>query len=84
MQNSEVTNKEHYGMLWYFPEWSILHGLLARAPLCHISLRPLQKINVRPCLHGVGDPGQVGRIHHPRKRVLDEICCLDSSTLNAG
>ena len=20
----EVTNKEHYGMLWYFLEWSIL------------------------------------------------------------
>ena len=24
------------------------------------------------------------RIHHPRKRVLDEICCLDSSTLITG
>ena len=23
MQNFEVTNKEHYGMLWYFLEWSI-------------------------------------------------------------
>ena len=23
MQNFEVTNKEHYGMLWYFVEWSI-------------------------------------------------------------
>ena len=22
-QNFGVTNKEHYGMLWYFPEWSI-------------------------------------------------------------
>ena len=22
-----VTNKEHYGMLWYFLEWSILHNL---------------------------------------------------------
>ena len=22
MQNFEVTNKEHYGMLWYFLEWS--------------------------------------------------------------
>ena len=24
MQNLGVTNKEHYGMLWYFLEWSIL------------------------------------------------------------
>ena len=23
MQNFGVTNKEHYGMLWYFLEWSI-------------------------------------------------------------
>ena len=23
MQNFWVTNKEHYGMLWYFLEWSI-------------------------------------------------------------
>ena len=23
MQNFRVTNKEHYGMLWYFLEWSI-------------------------------------------------------------
>ena len=24
MQNFGGTNKEHYGMLWYFLEWSIL------------------------------------------------------------
>ena len=24
MQNLGVTNKEHYGMLWYFLEWSIV------------------------------------------------------------
>ena len=24
MQNFGVTNKEHYGMLWYFLEWSII------------------------------------------------------------
>ena len=24
MQNFGVTNKEHYGVLWYFLEWSIL------------------------------------------------------------
>ena len=23
MQNFGMTNKEHYGMLWYFLEWSI-------------------------------------------------------------
>ena len=27
MQNFGVTSKEHYGMLWYFLEWSILMGL---------------------------------------------------------
>ena len=73
--------------LWYVMVFSgVVNSTRAsaRAPLCHISLRPLQKINVRPCLHRVGNPGQAGRIHHPRKRVLDEICCLDSSTLIAG
>ena len=24
MQNFGVTNKKHYGMLWYFLEWSII------------------------------------------------------------
>ena len=24
MQNLRVSNKEHYGMLWYFLEWSIV------------------------------------------------------------
>ena len=24
IQNFGVTNKEHYGMLWYFLEWSIV------------------------------------------------------------
>ena len=23
-----VTNKEHYGMLWYFLEWSIKHFII--------------------------------------------------------
>ena len=27
MQNFGVTNKEHYGMLWYFLEWSITTAL---------------------------------------------------------
>ena len=27
MQNFGVTIKEHYGMLWYFLEWSIAYGL---------------------------------------------------------
>ena len=26
MQNFWVTNKEYYGILWYFLEWSIKHG----------------------------------------------------------
>ena len=29
MQNFGATNKEHYGMLWYFLEWSI-NNFLAR------------------------------------------------------
>ena len=29
MQNFGMTNKEHYGLLWYFLEWSI--GELARS-----------------------------------------------------
>ena len=28
MQNFGVTNKEHYGMLWYFLEWSITDASL--------------------------------------------------------
>ena len=27
MQNFGVTNKEHYGMLWYFLEWSIVNSV---------------------------------------------------------
>ena len=30
MQNFGVTNKEYYGMLWYFLEWSIVGGPFAR------------------------------------------------------
>ena len=26
MQNFGATNKEHYGMLWYFLEWSIVYS----------------------------------------------------------
>ena len=29
MQNFGVTNKEHYGMLWYFLEWSIARRSVA-------------------------------------------------------
>ena len=32
MQNFGVTNKEHYGMLWYFLEWSIDHFRVASVP----------------------------------------------------
>ena len=28
MQNFGETNKEHYGMLWYFLEWPIFYGTL--------------------------------------------------------
>ena len=30
MQNFGVTNIEHYGMLWYFLEWTILSSARAR------------------------------------------------------
>ena len=33
MQNFGVTNKEHYGMLWYFLEWSIVFSLNVRQSL---------------------------------------------------
>ena len=26
MQNVGATNKEHYGMLWYFLEWSVVYS----------------------------------------------------------
>ena len=39
MQNFGVTNKEHYGMLWYFLEWSIVAKLRHSIPL-----RPLLNI----------------------------------------
>ena len=32
MQNFGVTNKEHYDMLWYFLEWSILCEQERRCP----------------------------------------------------
>ena len=28
LKNLEVTNKEHYSMLWYFLEWSELHDVI--------------------------------------------------------
>ena len=30
MQNFGVTNREHYGMLWYFLEWSIVEVIVVR------------------------------------------------------
>ena len=41
MQNFGVTNKEHYGMLWYFLEWSI-----AFMPLSLTSLLSLLKLSI--------------------------------------
>ena len=35
-----VTNKEHYGMLWYFLEWSIL----VRNVTCHIGFTVVGRI----------------------------------------
>ena len=32
MQNLWVTNKEYYGILWYFLEWSILYRLFPYKP----------------------------------------------------
>ena len=33
MQNFGMTNKEYYGMLWYFLEWSINDRSLGDGPL---------------------------------------------------
>ena len=38
MQNFGVTNKEHYGMLWHFLEWSINCWLHTRALKYNLSL----------------------------------------------
>ena len=39
MQNYGVTNKEHYGMLQYFLEWSIAHILqIWQEPVGHEDL----------------------------------------------
>ena len=46
MQNFGVTNKEHYGMLWYFLEWSII------APFHSTSLHKIEfnvEVNL-PCV----------------------------------
>ena len=36
LQTFGVTNKEHYGMLWYFLEWSIVS--LNREEICDVTL----------------------------------------------
>ena len=53
MQNFGVTNKEHYGMLWYF--WSIVIIEFARATLSHSLLRP-SKQHVSPLIWWLSPP----------------------------
>ena len=38
MQNFGVTIKEHYGMLWYFLEWSIAVLFIALSCLINVSI----------------------------------------------
>ena len=35
-QNFGVTNKEHYGMLWYFLKWSVMFVELLEPTLVHL------------------------------------------------
>ena len=35
MQNFGVTNKEHYGMLWYFLKWSMAHTFFVSICRCN-------------------------------------------------
>ena len=57
MQNFGVTNKEYYGMLRYFLEWSIVTNV--EDCMTDFSIR-VPRGRLRPCLHGLGDPGLVG------------------------
>ena len=58
MQNFGVTNKEHYGMLWHFLEWSITHLTNeSSAPLCpdneEFNKAPLKAhVRCNPHFHG--------------------------------
>ena len=46
MQNIGVTNKEHYGMLWYFLEWSIECFHLRGQHLCKF-IRTKESVRIR-------------------------------------
>ena len=55
MQNFGVTNKEHYGMLWYFLEWSILihRAFIAFAQRCDSKENNPSSERVGPRLSGI-------------------------------
>ena len=44
MQNFGVTNKEHFCMLWYFLEWSIVKAA------CELSSSRVSRVSIRPVL----------------------------------
>ena len=48
MQNFGVTNKEHYGMLWYFLEWSMATAQVVRFSFCDVTMAKLIRINKLP------------------------------------
>ena len=72
MQNIGVTNKEHYGMVWYFLEWSIRVAVFTRARF--------------PALPVVseGDSGQpkellLGQYNLLESQGAEELCDLENS-----
>ena len=48
MQNFWVTNKEYYGMLWYFLEWSIIF-VLPPYKRDQVNVPPCEKCFFKTC-----------------------------------
>ena len=44
MQNFGVTNKEHYGMLWYFLEWAITRSMTSECNSANIDDRRYNEV----------------------------------------
>ena len=62
MQNFGVTSKEHYGMLWYFLEWSILRD--ARQP----------EVGPFPFKHALTQPNCIARCLLRINILIETIC----------
>ena len=51
MQNFGLTNKEHYGMLWYFLEWSIHLAPVVQRVDSAVNLLNNWRLDVKSCSH---------------------------------